>query len=157
MRVSLSLQRKPRVSSHAVLISCSLLKEVSHFFSVIQKKEIWEFNELHYCMMLLPLNEKSFNTYCCFLFSCLLEILAVFGWEQVTDFEDCWEPEFGETEWMCWVSMSWPVLLHSCHCRQDAKGEQSNTDEICRHTKTLPLHLEGCENRLLFFFLQEPS
>lgn len=30
--------------------------------------------------------------------------MLVLGREQITDSEDCWEPELGKTQWMCRVS-----------------------------------------------------
>lgn len=33
-----------------------------------------------------------------------LHHFAVFGWEQITNFEDCGEPKLRKTEWMCRVS-----------------------------------------------------
>ena len=33
-------------------------------------------------------------------------IHAVSGWKQVIDFEDCWEPEFREAQWVCRVCSS---------------------------------------------------
>lgn len=39
-------------------------------------------------------------------------VCTVSRWEQVIDFENSWEPEFRETQWMCRVS----ALSFSCKC-----------------------------------------